>query len=456
MLSWLLTGGLIPVALMGCGLFFLLYLRGRPLLCPVKMLRALSPREPKGRARGERTSPFRAVTLALAGTLGVGNIVGVASAIRIGGPGAILWMWVSALFAMLLKYAEILLAVAHRRTEGNGRFFGGAIYYLRDLLQKKRLRRLAVLLPTVFALLLLLNSLSMGCVIQVNAVSGALKGIWGVPTWCSGLLLLLLTLPLLLGGGNGKAVCRVTELLVPVMTLGYVLLSAAALIVRREALGDALASIFNDALHPTSGVGGVVGFLTSRALRVGTMRGLLSNEAGCGTAPTAHASADAKSPCAQGVWGIVEVFVDTVLLCTATALVILCSGIPLSQGDGGVMMTVQAYGAILGGFSERFLGGAILCFGWATLLCWGNYGRESLLALRGGKRLYPLYALLFGLCTVAGAIVAPESVWGIADFAIAALTSINLCALLAMRREIREETERGFSKASRKRNPCSE
>ena len=457
MLKWLLTGGLIPAALMGCGLFFLLYLRGRPLLCPVQMLRALSPKRLAGAEGRGRTSPFRAVTLALAGTLGVGNIVGVASAIRIGGPGAILWMWVSALFAMILKYAEILLAVAHRRTGNGGRFFGGAIYYLRDLLQKKRLHRLGAILPTVFALLLLLNSLSMGCVIQVNAVSGALHGIWGFPKWLCGLLLLLLTLPLLAGkGGGGKAVCRVTELLVPVMTLGYVILSVAALIVRREALFEALASIFRDALQPTSGIGGVVGFLTSRALRVGTMRGLLSNEAGCGTAPTAHASADAKSPCAQGVWGIVEVFVDTVLLCTATALVILCSGIPLSQGDGGVMMTVQAYGAILGGSAERFLGGAILCFGWATLLCWGDYGRESLLALRGGRRLYPLYALLFGLCTVAGAIVAPESVWGIADFAIAALTSINLCALLAMRREIRAETEWGFSKASRGRTASNE
>lgn len=448
MLAWLLTGGLIPIALIGCGLFFTFYLRGRPLTAPRRMLSALRT-EGAGAKQGE--SPFRAVTLALAGTLGVGNIVGVANAISVGGAGAVLWMWVSALFAMLLKYAEILLAVAHRRQKGDGAFFGGAVYYLEDLLLRLRRPRLSRILPALFSLLLLLNSLSMGCAIQANAVSEAAKGIWGAPQWYVGLLLLLLTLPWLIGGG--RLISRLTERLVPLMTLGYVLLSVAALLAGRDRIGAAVEEILAEALRPSSAVGGVIGFLTSRALRVGTMRGLLSNEAGCGTAPTAHAAADAKSPAEQGVWGIVEVFVDTILLCTATALVILVSPNAQSSGSVDVMLTVEAYASLLGGWSRHFLGAAIFCFGWATLLCWGKYGLESLAFLTSRRTLRLGYLLLFGLCTLLGATLAPGAIWGISDFAIATLTSINLCALLAMRKEIRTETDRLVGIRPKKRKP---
>ena len=186
-----------------------------------------------------------------------------------------------------------------------------------------------------------------------------------------------------------------------------------------------------------------MGFLTSRALRTGTMRGLLSNEAGCGTAPTAHACANAVSPWAQGVWGIVEVLVDTVLLCTATALVILVSYPQVEMlGEDGVMMALRAYSCVLGEWAAWFLGVAIFCFAYGTVLCWGHYGAESLRALTSRKRWQICYALLFGMCVAVGAVMTPQSVWGLADFALTGLTTVNLLMLLLMRREIREETDK--------------
>jgi len=438
-LKWVLTGGLVLPLLMICGIFFLFYLRLFPFRAPGKMWRAMRAPAPEG-----AVSPFRAVMLALAGTLGVGNIVGVASAIRIGGAGAILWMWVSALIAMILKYAEILLAVAHRRERGRG-FFGGASYYIKDYFTSRKLHRIAIAASAAFAALMVVEALGMGCVIQVNAISSAFEGVWQVPKWITGLLLALLTLPVILRGT--KSISALTELLVPIMTGGYLILSIAVLILRRDAVGDAFSSIFREAFSPECMGGGILGFLTSRALRVGTMRGLLSNEAGCGTAPTAHASAHTAAPAAQGVWGIFEVFVDTILLCTVTALVILV-GFPnaeLFEGDA-IMTAIRAYSSVLGGWSDWFFCAAILCFGYATVLCWASYGLESLAFLSRKPIPRLLYLFTFGLCCFLGAITTPESVWTLSDTSLALLTTLNLLMLLLMRKEIKQETLGYFAK----------
>ncbi len=441
MLKWLLTGGLIPPLLLFGSTFFLFYLRGYPWRAPGQMLSAFV-----GEKQGEGTSSFRAMMLALAGTLGVGNIVGVANAIAIGGAGAIFWMWVSALFAMMLKYAEILLAVSHRRTDSKGGFFGGAMYYIRDCFGARRWQRLAAVVPAIFAVLMVTNALSIGCMVQVRAVGETLEEVVKIPTAYSGVLLVLLTLPFLARGVKG--ISALTEYLVPIMTAGYIILSVAVLILRRDALGEAMRSIWQGAFTPESAVGGVSGFLLSRALRVGTMRGLLSNEGGCGTAPTAHAAANAKSPAHQGVWGIFEVFADTVVLCTATALVILVSGV--DTASGGVMTTVNAYSLVLGGFAEWFFSAAVFCFGYATLLCWGSYGLESVRFLSQKKIWYALYIAMFGACILLGVRTAPEIVWSIGDFGIATMTFINLFVLLLLRREVKDETLR-FAKPKKKK-----
>ncbi len=444
MLGWFLTGGAVPLMLAVCGLFFLFYLGGRPFLQPKRMLGALKTSESR-----DGTSPFRAVMLALAGTLGVGNIVGVANAIAVGGAGAVFWMWVSALLAMLLKYCEIVLAVVHRRTVDKKRHVGGAYYYIKDELCRRHLPRLAAVLSAVFAVLTVLNALSMGCVIQSNAVSSSLSGVLSIPPAIVGILLVLLTVPVVLRGGRG--VSALTEVLVPVMSLGYLILSLAVLLLRRELLGEALRSVFEGAFRPESAVGGIGGFLLSKALRLGSMRGLLSNEGGCGTAPTAHAQADTDSAAGQGVWGIFEVFVDTVVLCTVTALVILVS-LPQVEmlGENSVMMTVRAYSVVLGRWSELFLCAGIFCFGYATLLCWASYGLEALTFLKAGRGWKQAYLLLFASLTVVGAVGMPSFAWTCTDAILAAMTGINLGMLLLMRKEIKNATVLYFGKKGKK------
>ena len=384
-------------------------------------------------------SPFRAVTLALAGTLGVGNIVGVANAVWIGGAGAVFWMWISALVAMILKYAEIVLAVLHRRARMRGGFFGGAYYYIKDHFFAKRRYRIGLLLSGAFALLMVFNALSMGCMIQVRAVSSAFLGVMGMPEWACGLLLMLLVLPFLFQGASG--ISALTEWLIPIMSGGYVVLSVAVLLIRYDAVGAAFASIFRDAFSADGMVGGVMGILTSKAIQLGTMRGLLSNEAGCGTAPTAHAAAETDSAAAQGIWGIFEVFVDTILLCTATALVILVGGDALSVGSDGVMMTIEAYASVLGGWSGYFLAAAVFCFAYATVLCWAHYGMESIAFLSMKKRWKYLYATAFIGCIWLGVVLSSDCILACSDFAIAVLTTVNLSVLLLMRKEIKKETK---------------
>lgn len=436
----LFTGGGVPFLLGASGVFFLFYLRGRPLTRPRAMFRALTEKQ------GGGVSPFRAVTLALAGTLGVGNIVGVANAIAIGGAGALFWMWVSALLAMILKYAEIVLAVRHRESLPNGTYTGGASRYIRDGFPRRP--KCGRALAFLFSVFMVLNALAMGCVIQINAVSSAFFGVFRIPVWVSAIVLLFLTAPVILRGSRG--ISALTEYLVPIMSLGYVVLSVAVLILQRDALPTAFLSVFREAFAPKSAVGGVVGFLTARSLRVGTMRGLLSNEAGCGTAPTAHACANTSSPAAQGVWGIFEVFVDTILLCTMTALVILVNrDATADYVSSPVMMTISAYAASLGQGSALFLAAAIFCFGYATVLCWAEYGASSVRFLSPRRPWLRAYYIAFLFCIPIGCAVAPNAVWIVSDLAITVLTTINLIVLFRLRKEIREETEKRFPKSSK-------
>ena len=434
MLSWLLGGGMIPMLLGAVGLFFLVYLRLLPMRAPRRMLRAM-----RGAGGETGVSPFRALTVALAGTLGVGNIVGVANAIWIGGAGAVFWMWISAFVAMILKYGEIVLAVRHRRQGRDGSFHGGAYCYIKDYFDRRGKLLIGAIVSSAFALLILANALSMGCIIQVNAVSSAFSGIAGISPWVTAVLFLLCILPFV-GRGSG-GISSLTEHLVPIMTGGYVILSVTVLLICRNRVGEALADILCGAFSPVSAAGGLIGFLTSQGLRVGVMRGLLSNEAGCGTAPTAHAAAHTKSPAAQGVWGILEVFVDTILLCTATALVILVSFEDVSMlGHDPVMMAVRAYTTVLGEWASWFFCIAIFCFGYATVLCWGGYAYESLAFLSTKKRYRLAYAVLLGIAVFVGALCAPSGVWMLSDAVIASLTVVNLCMLVLMRHEIKQET----------------
>ncbi len=426
----------VALMLISVGVFFSFKLKFFYLRHPIKTVKAMTERESSG-----GISPFRAVTLALAGTLGVGNIAGVASSIAIGGYGSVFWMWISAIVAMVLKYAEIVLAVAHRRIDReNGEPYGGASYYIRDLFSSKGKNSSGKLLSLLFALLCIINAVTMGCMIQANAVSTSFEGVFDIKPWIVGAVIALLCCFVITG--NAKWVSGFCEKTVPVMTLGYIIISLAVIWLRRDDLPAAFAVIFKDAFRFESAAGGIFGFFISTKLRAGVMRGLMSNEAGCGTAPTAHASSNTTSPAKQGLWGIFEVFVDTILLCTMTALVIILAGSGVfAYADNPMMMAVKAYSSVLGGWSEYYMCISVLLFAFATMVCWAHYGKESLRYITKNRGACAVFVILYCIFTFVGAISAPALAWLLADLALGIMTIINLPVLCAMSGEVKRETE---------------
>lgn len=430
----------VPIILMAAGIFFCFKLKFFHFLHPIKVIKALKP---EGAKSG--VSSFGAMSLALAGTLGVGNMVGVASAIALGGFGSIFWMWVSAAIAMILKYAEIVLAMRHRRFDEEGKPYGAATYYIFDGLGKGSLGRI---FASVFACLCIVNAISMGGMIQVNSAANAIEGVFSIPPILIGIIFAAITAWTTFRGRDG--ILAVTEKLVPFMTVGFLLLSLAVIVIYpKETLG-AFELIFKSAFNFQSGVAGVFGFLLSSSLRYGTMRGILSNEAGCGTAPAAHAVSSCRIPAKQGAWGIFEVFVDTILLCTLTAVVIIVGFDGASQEGGFMMMTVSAYTSLLGSFSGYFIAIAVLLFGLATVLCWAHYGIVSVRYLTQNKAARIAFVILYTACVCLGSVVASDFIWDIADLSIGAMTLINIALLIKLCGEVKEETELYF-KSERKR-----
>ncbi len=437
-------GVAVPTLLIAAGIFYAVRLRAFHILHPIRIIKALTKRN-----TASGISPFKAVTLALAGTLGVGNIVGVAAAIGLGGFGAVFWMWISAVCAMLLKYAEIVLAVRHRRYGESGAPHGSAMYYIRDFFSSHSLPMLGKLLALIFSFLYILNALSMGSMIQANAISESMEGVFGVSPLILGGAVAIICAFLISRGTD--FVAKFTEILVPLMTLGYIVISVAVLFIKRGELPQALASILSDALTPDSAFGGILGFALSRSVRFGTMRGLVSNEAGCGTAPTAHAASNTSSAVEQGFWGIFEVFVDTIILCTMTALVIIVSSDELRYRGSWIMLTIDAYSAVLGRLAAVFLSLAVLSFGFATIVCWAHYGIESVHYLNKKEIWRRIFIAVYCVSIFAGFIAAPDGIWTAADFAIGGMTLINLLAICLMNREVKQETLEYFQSKPRKK-----
>lgn len=426
----------VPFLLFGAGSFYLFRLRFFYFLHPVKTFRALFLRR-----EGSGVSPLSALSMALAGTLGVGNIVGVASAICLGGAGAVFWMILSALLAMVLKYAEIVLAVRYREFDPEGKPYGGAPYYIRRGFERLHLKRVGGIAAGVFSALCIFNAVVMGNALQINTVAGAFEGAFGISPLIVGIVIAVLIAVSVMGGV--ERISKITSGLVPLMSLLFVGMSVAVIIIRREAIPFATQQIFDEAFNVKSVVGGLAGFIISGGVRYGTMRGLISNEAGCGTATMAHATADAVSPAAQGVLGLVEVFVDTVLMCTLTALVILV-GVPDVGvfGDGYIALVQSAFTSVLGGWAGQILAVEVLLFGVATVLCQSHYGKTCLdyFSKSSGARF--VYYTVFCVVTAVGSIVSPYSMFELADLGLALMTFINIVALMLMNGDVREETRR--------------
>ena len=377
-------------------------------------------------------SPFRALCTALAATVGTGNLAGVAGAIAIGGPGAIFWMWICGLLGMIIKFAEATLAVHFRTKDSRGDWIGGPMHIIRNGLPRK-----FWLLASLYSIFGLIAAFGVGNATQVSTMIAAINemlpilGLQGSPrgNWIMGSLLAFLLGFLLLGGLH--RIGQVAELLVPFAAGLYLLLGGLVLVLRADAVPEALVSIFWGAFSPQAVTGGAIGSVVL-VLRTGMSRGVFTNEAGMGTASMAHASAEVDHPVDQGLMGIVEVFMDTIVICTMTALVILCSGIPIGYGrDAGIELTTYAFSSVLGEWVSIIIALSVCLFAFATVLGWGLYGIRCAQFLFGDKG-WRIFVYLQISTVFLGAICNAESIWLTAEIINGLMAIPNLIALFAL------------------------
>jgi len=383
-----------------------------------------------------KISPFQAVTAALSGTLGTGNIAGVAAAVSLGGAGAIFWMWVSAFFGMATKYAEIVLAMCTRRKGPEGAI-GGPMYYIERAMGGKKLAR-------AFALFCLLSSFCMGNMVQSNTAAAALRDI--TPFGAGTLRLCFLALALLVGfvilGGIGR-IARTTEKLVPAMAIFYL---GGCLYILFTHLPETLAAfreIGEGAFSLKSVAGGVSGSLMARAVKVGFSKGVFTNEAGLGSAPIAHASAENDLPARQGLWGIFEVFLDTVVMCTLTGLTVIVSGLHRTGSGNGAEITLAAFERYLGGFASCLVGISTVFFAAASIIGWAWYGEVCVRYLfpRAGRAVI-CYKCFYVAAVYAGAVASMDMLWGLADVCNSLMMLPNLAGVVLLSGTVGEETRR--------------
>ena len=421
------TGIFLPCVLL-CGL--LLSLRSRFL--QLRLFPASLRQLTKG-GRGDGVSPVQAASTALASTLGTGNIVGTAQAIAMGGPGAVFWMWAAALLGMAVKFAEIGLSVATRRRDGAG-YSGGPMYYIGSLGEKFRP------LALMYALLAALSAFGIGNLSQISSAAGAVAGAAEkiapeldprrLRLWLG--VILTLTAWLILRGG-AAGVGRAAERLVPSMAGLFLLLSLFVLCCHAQALPAALRAIVTGAFSPRTAVSGIGGCGTAQAIQWGLRRGAFSNEAGLGSSAIAHGSAAARSPGEQGLWGIFEVFADTIVICTATALTILCSGVGIPWGSSpGAELLLSAWETCIPAAPAAcFMALSLLLFAFTSVLGWALYGTQCVRFLWGEKAAAP-YRLCFSLAITVGCLVSLRTVWAAADLLNGLMAIPNFIALFAL------------------------
>lgn len=388
---------------------------------------------------GDKTggvSPFQALCTALAATVGTGNLAGVAGAIAIGGPGSVFWMWVCAIFGMGLKFAEAALSVRFRRKGPDGTYRGGPMLMIEQGLGKKWIP-----LGYLYCFFGVVAAFGVGNGTQINAVITGIDSaasFFGLDSSHQGNLIMaaclaVLVVSMLLGGA--KRIGTVAELLVPFAAVTYILLGLGVLIIRADAVPGAISSIITGAYSPGAVTGGVVGsfFL---ALRVGISRGVFTNEAGMGTAAMAHGAAEVEHPADQGLMGIMEVFLDTIVICTMTALVILCSGTPIYYGiDEGLALTTRAFSAVYGDWVAVLIALETCCFAFATVLGWGLYGARCAQYLFGDSA-WKVFAWLQGVTVILSAVLNTGTVWLIAEIVNGLMAIPNLIALALLTPEL--------------------
>lgn len=394
-------------------------------------------------------TPFQAVCTALAATVGTGNIAGVAGAIAIGGPGAVFWMWVSAFLGMCTKFSEVTLAVHFRERNAHGDYVGGPMYYIKNGLSKNW-HWLAVLF-SVFGVLTVFGT---GNATQVNTITTAINTALlnynlispdSVKTvnLVLGVVIAIIVGLVLLGGV--KRIGKVTEKLVPFMALLYIVLSLGVVLLNIEHVPSVFASIINGAFNPSAVTGGIVGsFFLS--MKKGVSRGIFSNEAGLGTGSIAHACADTKKPVKQGLFGIFEVFTDTIVICTLTALVVLVSGVSVPYGaDAGAELTISGFTATYGNWVSIFTAVAMCCFAFSTIIGWGLYGARCIEFLFSVKVIRP-FMIAYSLVAILGATMDLGLLWSIAETFNGLMSIPNLIALFLLSGTVKKLVKEYFHK----------
>lgn len=375
---------------------------------------------------------FQALMTALSATVGTGNIAGVATAIAVGGPGAMFWMWITGLVGMATKYAEAVLAVKYRVVDEKGEMNGGPMYYISKGLNMPWL-------GAVFAVFASAAAFGIGNMVQSNSVAAAVNVTFNIPTWVTGLVLMTLTAAVVLGGI--KSIGRVASVIVPVMIVFYMLGAGYILLVNITEIPAALALIVEQAFNPTAAVGGFAGSTVMLAIRMGVARGVFSNESGLGSAPIAAAAAQTKSPIAQALVSMTQTFIDTIIVCTMTGLVLILTG-AWSNGQTGAELTTTAFQSAMPGGSYVVTIG-IMLFAYSTILGWCYYGEKSIEYLFGIKAVLP-YRLLFVVFVGVGAVSKLSLVWNISDTLNGLMAIPNLIGLLLLTPVVVSETSKYF------------
>ena len=390
-------------------------------------------------------SQFQSLCTALAATIGTGNIAGVASAIASGGPGAIFWMWLVAVFGMMTNYSENVLGIYYRRKNEAGEWSGGAMYYLKDGLGSFRgCKTLGKVLAFAFSVFCVIASFGIGNMGQINSIAANMRSAFHIPNLVTGVLLMIVAALVVVGGL--KRIAAVTEKLVPVMALVYVVGALALVILNAQNIGPAFSSIFKGAFAMKAVGGGIVGSGVKAAVTWGMKRGVFSNEAGLGSSVMVHSNSNVKEPVAQGMWGIFEVFADTLVVCTLTALAVLTSG--LVDLDTGALLTTtektamvaEAFSLQFGAFGSGFIAVAILLFAFSTVLGWSHYGTKAFEYLFGTKATIG-YRVVFVAFILVGATMQLDLAWDLSDTFNGLMAIPNLVGVVALSGQVRKITK---------------
>lgn len=381
-------------------------------------------------------SQFQSLCTALAATIGTGNIVGVASALIAGGPGAIFWMWIVAFFGMMTNYSENVLGIYYRRKNERDEWCGGAMYYLKDGLGSyKGFKQIGAVLAVLFSIFCVLASFGIGNMSQINSISGNMKSAFGIPTYVTGIALLIVAALVIVGGL--KRIASVTEKLVPFMAIIYVVGALIIFFMNIDQCGAIFSAIFKGAFGLRAVGGGIVGSGVKLALTWGMKRGVFSNEAGLGSSVMVHSSSNVKEPVRQGMWGIFEVFADTMIVCTLTAFVVLSSGLVdletgaiLSSSEGSALVG-EAFATRFGSAGPMFIAIAILLFAFSTVLGWSHYGSKAWEYLFGTKSMIA-YKIVFVLMIYVGATMNLGLAWDLSDTFNGLMAIPNLIGVLSL------------------------